>query len=86
MASSSSDGLPDRVVVGAAKDVMQFAEADGHQHVHFHVVPRLPEWPHERAGPRAMDALGARVPDPLTLEEIGTTLDALRDDLARRLG
>lgn len=24
--------------------VMLFAEAEGHQHVHFHIVPRMAEW------------------------------------------
>ena len=75
-----------REVLGAEKEyVMQFAEADGHQHVHFHVVPRLPEWPPERSGPRVMESLGAKAEGPLTLEEVGPTLDALRDELARRL-
>jgi diadenosine tetraphosphate (Ap4A) HIT family hydrolase len=75
-----------RDVVRAEKEyVMQFAEADGHQHVHFHVVPRLPEWPPERSGPRVMESLGAKVDDPLTLEEVGPTLHALRHELVRRL-
>ncbi len=76
-----------RKVIGADKEyVLQFAEADGFHHVHFHVVPRLPEWPHELAGPRVMGALGAEVGDPLTLEEVGPTLDALRRELDSRLG
>lgn len=75
-----------RRVVGAAKEyVMQFAEADGHHHVHFHVVPRLPEWPPELSGPRVMEALGSDAADPLTLEEAGPTLDALRRELASAL-
>ena len=76
-----------RRVVGAEKEyVMQFAEAEGHQHVHFHVVPRLPEWPDDLRGPRAMEALGAAARNPLTLEEVGPTLEALGEELARRLG
>jgi diadenosine tetraphosphate (Ap4A) HIT family hydrolase len=76
-----------REVVGAEKEyVMQFAEAEGHQHVHFHVVPRLPEWPHELSGPRAMEALGTSAGDPLTLDEVGPTLEALRLQLQQRLG
>jgi diadenosine tetraphosphate (Ap4A) HIT family hydrolase len=76
-----------RDVVAAEKEyVMQFAEAEGHQHVHFHVVPRLPEWPPELSGPRAMEALGASAADPLTLEEVGPTLEALRQALGRALG
>ena len=76
-----------REVVAAEKEyVMQFAEAEGHQHVHLHVVPRLPEWPHELSGPRVMDALHPKDAEPLTLEEVGPTLEALRQALARRLG
>ena len=76
-----------RRVVGAEKEyVMQFAEAEGHQHVHFHVVPRLAEWPPELKGPRAMEALGAAASDPLTLGEVGPTLDAIREELSKRLG
>jgi diadenosine tetraphosphate (Ap4A) HIT family hydrolase len=76
-----------RDVVGAAKEyVLQFAEAPGHQHVQFHVVPRLPEWPAELSGQRVMEGLGPRVEDPLTLEEAGPTLEAIREQLAPRLG
>ena len=76
-----------RAVVGAEKEyLMQFAEAEGHQHVHFHVVPRLPEWPRELSGPRVMEALGSPAGDALTLEEVGPTLEALRTDLSQRLG
>lgn len=40
-------------VVGCAKTyVMQFAEAEGFSHVHFHVVPRMPDLSHEHTGPR----------------------------------
>jgi diadenosine tetraphosphate (Ap4A) HIT family hydrolase len=31
--------------------VMQFAEGDGHHHVHLHVVPRSAEMPLENRGP-----------------------------------
>jgi diadenosine tetraphosphate (Ap4A) HIT family hydrolase len=76
-----------RRVVGAEKEyVLQFAEAPGHQHVHFHVVPRLPEWPPELSGQRVMEALGSRAEDPLTLEEAGPTLEAIREELSWRLG
>jgi diadenosine tetraphosphate (Ap4A) HIT family hydrolase len=76
-----------RRVVGAEKEyVMQFAEADGHRHVHFHVVPRLAESPDDLRGPRVMDALGANVADPLTLADVGPRLDALQEELTQRLG
>jgi diadenosine tetraphosphate (Ap4A) HIT family hydrolase len=75
-----------RDVVGAEKEyVMQFAEAEGHQHVHLHVVPRMPDWPPELRGPRAMEALGAPAGEAPTLEEVGPTLDALREAILRDL-
>jgi diadenosine tetraphosphate (Ap4A) HIT family hydrolase len=40
------------VVTGCAKTyVVQFAEAPGFQHVHFHVVPRMPDLHKEFRGP-----------------------------------
>ncbi|GAA3389625.1 HIT family protein [Cryptosporangium minutisporangium] len=39
-------------VTGCAKTyVMQFAEKEGFAHVHFHVVPRLPDLAADRRGP-----------------------------------
>lgn len=39
-------------VVGCPKTyVMQFAEAAGFSHVHFHLVPRMPDLPDEHTGP-----------------------------------
>ncbi|BFU45653.1 HIT family protein [Krasilnikovia sp. MM14-A1004] len=39
-------------VTGCAKTyVMQFAEQEGFSHVHFHVVPRMPDIPDDRRGP-----------------------------------
>jgi diadenosine tetraphosphate (Ap4A) HIT family hydrolase len=39
--------------------VAQFAEAAEHPHVHFHVVPRMPDQPPERRGPLVFGYLGA---------------------------
>lgn len=45
-------------VTGAVKTyVMQFGEAEGHRHLHFHVVPRLRDMPHDRRGPRVFSYL-----------------------------
>lgn len=38
--------------------VIQFAEAPGHQHVHFHLVPRMPDQPKEHNGPGIFVNLG----------------------------
>ncbi|WP_223198814.1 HIT family protein [Solihabitans fulvus] len=46
-------------VTGCVKTyVVQFAEAAGFAHVHFHVVPRPPELPEELRGPRVFGLLG----------------------------
>ena len=37
--------------------VVQFAEAEGHHHVHFHVIPRMANQPKERRGPKIFEYL-----------------------------
>lgn len=39
--------------------VALFAEASGHHHVHFHVVPRMPDMPVDYRGPAVFKYLGA---------------------------
>ena len=39
--------------------VVQFAEAEGHHHVHFHVIPRMANLPEERRGTKIFEYLGA---------------------------
>ncbi|MDQ1306198.1 MAG: hypothetical protein QG671_2030 [Actinomycetota bacterium] len=46
-------------VTGCEKTyVVQFAEAPGFAHVHFHVVPRSPDHPYDRRGPAIFSYLG----------------------------
>ena len=46
-------------IVGCVKTyVMQFAELPNHQHVHFHVVPRMLDMPKDDMGPRVFNYLG----------------------------
>jgi len=41
-----------QAVLGCQKTyVMLFAEAEGFAHLHVHVVPRMPDQPHDRRGP-----------------------------------
>ncbi len=48
-----------REVTGCVKTyVMQFAEAEGHSHVHFHVVPRMADQPDERRSTKIFGYLG----------------------------
>jgi diadenosine tetraphosphate (Ap4A) HIT family hydrolase len=65
-------------VTGCEKTyVMQFAEHPEHRHVHFHVVPRMPDWPEEVRGPGVFHFLQQPEADQLD--------DAQRDDIALRL-
>jgi diadenosine tetraphosphate (Ap4A) HIT family hydrolase len=65
-------------VTGCAKTyIVQFAEQEGYSHVHFHVVPRMPDMPDDRRGPAVFGYL-----NPLP----GNTVDdKQRDDLATAL-
>ncbi|MGW4941733.1 HIT family protein [Actinoplanes sp. NPDC004185] len=64
------------LVTGCVKTyVMQFAEKDGFAHVHFHVVPRMPDLPVERRGPGIFRYLTPGSTDDRLAEE-------QRDDLA----
>jgi diadenosine tetraphosphate (Ap4A) HIT family hydrolase len=59
-----------RDVTGCSKTyVALFAEAEGHQHVHFHVIPRQPDLDPDLRGPRVFGLLGAdpasEVPEPV---------------------
>jgi diadenosine tetraphosphate (Ap4A) HIT family hydrolase len=47
-------------VTGCTKTyLVQFAEKEGFAHVHFHVVPRMPDIPDDRRGPAIFGYLGA---------------------------
>jgi diadenosine tetraphosphate (Ap4A) HIT family hydrolase len=57
---------------------MQFSEAQGFQHLHVHVVPRMADLPEEHRGPRIFHYLSQHASDwPST-----TTIDALATRLA----
>lgn len=47
-------------VTGCQKTyLMQFAEREGFEHVHFHLVPRMPDIPADRLGPAIFGYLDA---------------------------
>ena len=46
--------------------VMQFAEGEGFNHVHFHVVARLPVWPESLKGPGVFEGVDETIGTPLT--------------------
>ena len=54
-------------VTGCAKTyVAQFAEAEGFAHVHFHIVPRMPDLAAEHRGPRVFGLLRRPEPERVT--------------------
>lgn len=58
-----------KAVTGCRKTyVVQFAEAPGHPHVHFHVIPRMADLPEERRSTNIFRYLG--VPEEERLSEI----------------
>lgn len=71
-----------RTVTGCAKTyVVQFAEKEGFAHVHFHVVPRMPNLPDDRRGPHIFAYL--EVPEDQRVSE--QQQDELAIDLRAQL-
>jgi diadenosine tetraphosphate (Ap4A) HIT family hydrolase len=67
-----------REVVGCSKTyIIQFAEAEGHAHVHFHVIPRMADQPEERRSVGVFGYLG--VPEAERLD------DATMDEIALKI-
>ncbi|MFD0585507.1 HIT family protein [Dactylosporangium darangshiense] len=72
-----------REVTGCAKTyIVQFAEQEGFAHVHFHVVPRMPDQPDDLRSYRIFGLLGA--PPERAVSEADR--DALALALRERLG
>ncbi|CAM5660025.1 hypothetical protein GCM10010329_24620 [Streptomyces spiroverticillatus] len=68
-----------RTVTGCAKSyVVQFAEAEGFGHVHFHVVARMADQPEDRRGPAVFGYLGRPEEEWVSPERA--------DELAREIG
>lgn len=66
-------------IVGCEKTyVMQFAEAEGHGHVHFHVVPRMVDMAAENKGPNCFKYLGATEEDRVPEEEMNQIGEKIR--------
>jgi diadenosine tetraphosphate (Ap4A) HIT family hydrolase len=72
-----------REVTGCVKTyVMQFAEAEGHAHVHFHVVPRMLNQPEDRRSIKVFGYLG--VPDDERLSDAAMNEICIAQDEMRR--
>ena len=68
-----------RAVTGCVKTyVMLLAEADGFEHMHFHVVPRMADQPAELRGPRIFAMLGAPPDRQVPAADMDTIARALR--------
>lgn len=61
--------------------VVQFAEAEGFAHVHFHIVPRMPDLPAEHRGPGVFDLLRRPEQERVTAQEADRMALALRAEL-----
>jgi len=60
-----------RDITGCVKTyVMQFAEAEGHSHVHFHLVPRMVDQPEERRSTKIFGYLGVSEEERVTEERM----------------
>ncbi|MER7734205.1 HIT family protein [Streptomyces erythrochromogenes] len=71
-----------RNVTGCAKTyVVQFAEAEGFSHVHFHIVPRMADLPPEHRGPGVFELLRRPERERVTAEQADRTALALRSEL-----
>lgn len=69
-------------VTGCAKTyVVQFAEAEGYAHVHFHVVPRAADLAPELRGPRVFGLLGRPVEECVDAEAMDLLATALTSAL-----
>ena len=69
-------------VVGCVKTyVVLLAEAEGFSHVHFHVVPRMPDLPPELRGPRIFQLLGLPPEQSVGEAEMDRLGQAIHDQL-----
>jgi len=72
------------LVTGCVKTyVVQFAEAEGFAHVHFHVVPRLATHPDDRRGPAVFSYLSRPAGEQVTAERMDALSTALTAALTR---
>ncbi|MFJ8857642.1 HIT family protein [Streptomyces sp. NPDC102451] len=71
-----------RSVTGCVKTyVIQFAEAEGFAHAHFHIVPRMPGLPPEQRGAGVFGLLGRPEPERVTADQADHLAHSLRAQL-----
>ena len=76
-----------REVTGCVKTyVIQFAEAEGHPHVHFHVVPRMADQPAERRSIMVFSCLGVPEEERVSEETMNQIAAQVQRVLLREYG
>lgn len=71
-----------REITGCVKTyVMQFAEAEGHGHVHFHIVPRMADQPAERRSTGIFGYLGVPEEERVSEERMTEVAKRVREYL-----
>ncbi|MCW3839472.1 HIT family protein [Micromonospora yasonensis] len=74
-----------QAVTGCAKTyVVQFAEAEGFGHVHFHVIPRPADLPADRRGPNVFGFLGQPDGQAISAGQMDAVAVALTEWLQQR--
>lgn len=69
-------------ITGCTKTyVMQFAEAPGHSHVHFHIVPRMADMPDENKGTNVFNYLGVKDEFRVTEDKMNEIANELRNGI-----
>ena len=72
-------------VLGTEKEyVIQLAEGEGFNHVHFHVIARLPDWPDDLRGRQVFSGMGSSVENPLSADDLVPLVQELRAYLLSR--
>jgi diadenosine tetraphosphate (Ap4A) HIT family hydrolase len=62
--------------------VAQFAEAEEHPHVHFHIIPRMADQPEERRSTKVFEYLGVPEEERVSEDRVNEIAAQVRDILA----
>ncbi|WP_392972485.1 HIT family protein [Streptomyces sp. LN245] len=74
-----------RTMTGCAKTyVIQFAEAEGFAHVHFHIVPRAEDLRPEHCGPGVFELLRRPEPERVSADQADRIAHSLRSQFQGR--
>jgi diadenosine tetraphosphate (Ap4A) HIT family hydrolase len=73
-------------VTGCVKTyVLQFAESPQHQHVHFHIIPRMADLPEEYRATRIFGYLGVPEVERVNEEQMNMIAEKLRERLQQTM-